>query len=504
LSKVIEKRARIAQGLNDVKDAVSAWAHLMRIEEEARSSHHYDSGSDAGVAVDLLVPLLAPEQLVDHAVDLLNTGSKLDPGGRIYGNGHFATYHAGGSVHGEEVGLWPIAQAIGRLDQRLDAEASETSPTVDPPETLGRGLFAAIHPEADNIVERRITPQIMKLSYGNKQRLEYAAMLGGSSYEEFLLRNDWRRIATEGWGDDIDLGHSETYVNGWFYKLAGLRSPLGTAFRNQQTDAILKICRNALSDHSIATGSFPAELDFLFIDREFSKAHPSLAMRFWPELDGRAKGQPAHNRHAMLELRWDYLARLWPESTPQMFLSALRDANDGREHFNIPPIPEALSADIKYQVFKTLLDEETERVGTIADDPENQKYSGLKYHGKQLLNQLRSQLIWLPCEAAAQQLITELKADSKHGAWAQLPSFLLYNRQNEDLLRLMAQSDDSKLQLMTLPAIEHHPIRSRVELLKLLHAAESPDVRDAAQGVSERLEDLRHREFTTRAALKLN
>ena len=503
LKKILEQRARIVQGLTDVKDAASAWAHLMRIEEEARSSHHYDSSSDAGVAVDLLVPMLDPQQLVDHAIHLLNATSKIDPSARSYGNERFATHNGDGSTHGEEVGLWPIAQAIWRLDQRLDAEDDSKTPNYNPTDISKRGLFAALHPDLDNIAEQRITPLIMKLSYGNTQRLEYAALLGGSAYEEFLLRNDWRRIATEGWGDDLDVGDSQNYVNGWFYKLASLRSPLGTAFRDQQSDAILKLCRNGLSDHSTVTGSFPTEMDFLFIDREFSKKHPSLAMRFWPDLDGHAKGQSSHSQ-TILQLRWDYLARLWPESTPQMFLSALREANNGKEHVNVPLFPKALSADARFHVFTTILDAETKRVATIVDDPENLKYSGPKYQGNQLLNQLPSQLRWLPCEAAARQLLNELKADSKHEAWGQLSSVLSYNRQNEDLLRLMAESGDSKLELMTLPAIERHPVQSRVELLERLLTAEASEVRSAANVVSERLDELRQRQLTPRAGLELH
>ncbi len=501
LKKVLEQRARIAHGLADVTDAASAWAHLMRIEDEARSSRRYDSGSDAGVAVNLLVPMLDPQQLVDHAIQLLTNSSEIDPGNRSHGNGRFATYHEDGGVYGDEIGLWPIAQAIWRLDQLLDDASKGQTIATDPQAISKRGLFAAIHPEADNIVERRITPQIMRLSYGNTHRLEYAALLGGSSYEEFLLRNDWRRIATEGWGDDLDLGHSQNYVNGWFYKLASLRSPLGTAFRREQADAIRKLCRNTLSDYSMMTGSFPTELDFLFIDREYSRQRPSMAMTFWPELDGRAKGEPTHSRDATLKMRWDYLARLWPESTAEMFLSALRDANAGEGSFNVPRFPEALSADAKYVVFTAILDAETKRVATIVDDPENLQYSGPKYLGNQVLRQLRSQLWALPCEAAARHLANELTTDPKHEAWNQLPSILSHNRQNEDLLRLMAESDDSKLQLLTLPAIERHPIRNRVELLNGLMSAEALAVRETAIAVKQRLDELQQRQFTPRASL---
>ncbi len=474
----------------------------MRIEDEVRTSHRYDSASDAGIAVDLLVPILNPEQLVEHAVALLYSTSKLDVGDYSFGDGRFRTLEGGDSVRGDEVGLWPIAQAIWRLDQRLDAEAEKKAVTSDPAEISKRGLFAAIHPEEDNIVEQRITPQIMKLSYGNNQRLAYAALLGGSSYEEFLLRNDWRRIATEGGGDDVDLGHSQNYVNGWFHKLLWLRSPLGTAFRDQQSDAILKYCRNGLSEFSMMTASFPKELDFVFWDCQFSKRHPSLAMRFWPELDGRVKAQPSYSREQTLKMRWDYLTRLWPESTPEMFQSALRDATSLNEHLNIPNMPDVLSADAQFQILEMLLESESVRFKGLPADATSSS-GGPKYFGKQVLLQLRNQIFGLPCEVAGQKLVGELNLDPKHEYWGMLPSFLSNNRQNEDLLRLLVESGNPRMQLITLPAIEHHPIPGRVELLERLLAAEAVDVRDAASVVMQRLEKLRNRQFTPRASLEL-
>ena len=499
LKRIQETRARLAINLSEVTDAVTAWRHLMKIEDEARTSHRYDSGSTSGIAVNLLVPLLDRNQLIEHAVALLNTTPKLDPGSRSGGGERFATYEQGGSEHGDETALWPIAQAIWRLDQRLDAESAvdNAAASYDPNLVAKRGLYAAIDQESDNLVERRITPLIMKLSYGNAHRLEYAAVLGGSVYEEFLLRNDWRRPATNGYGEDLSVGDSDNYVNGWFYKLLWLRSPLGTAFRDQRSDEIVKLCRNGLSDFSLASGTLPAALDFLFLDREYSRRQPSLAMKFWPEVDGRANAASKHELQEMLRMRWDYLGRLWPESTSEMFLSALREAMDPDEYMYIPAFHSVLPADGQYEILQMILTAEVDRVAQLPSDPPNE--SGPKYYGDRIVDELKNRLFWLPCEPAAQRVVETLLADPKHAVWGSLPGILAYDTFHEDLIRLIVDRGNSKIKLLALPAIERHPIPRRVKLLELLLAAEEPQVRESAEAVKLRLNELGGREFGHRA-----
>lgn len=508
LLKIRDARIRFTRRLDDTGNAASAWAHLMRIQEEARSSRCFDSGSESGIAVDLLVPMLDPKQLVDHAIRLLNTASKIDPGSRSISIGRFATMQKDDEVVGDEIALWPIAHAVWRLDQLLDAEANERESASTSMQISLQPLPTAIHPDLDNIVERRITPEIIKLSYGSEQRLDFAAILGGSAYESFLLRNDWDRPAGYYTNYDRNAGQAGYIVNRWFYKLLWLRSPLGQAFRSQHSREILRIYNNPVSDRSLDSDKTPDELQFLFIDRNFANSRPSLAMEFWPNINARlTKSRMRHMIHqppAVLSFKWDYLARLWPESTPEMFLSAYREFQESAsrpEFIFFPGLPAVLNTEAQYQIMKTILAAEEKRIETLPGDP--QRYGEPKYFGSQMLSELRSRLFWLPCESASRHLVDELNADPLHNSWSQLRALLSNNRHNEDLLRMLVESGNPRMQLITLPAIERHPIPGRVEMLERLLAAESIEVRDAATVVMQRLEELRHRQFPHRASVEL-
>jgi hypothetical protein len=493
------QRARDLHQRQNINDSATAWTRLMEIEEEARQTHAYDSRSPSGVMVDLLIPLLDTDQVIDHALALLRTTSKPDPWGMSYSGDGFST-GPDKSKFGEEVGLWPIAQAIWRLDQRLDAKSEEKVvplPMADE-EPLYEDLAEAIHPELDNAVEKRITPVLMQLSYLNPSRLHYAEILGGSTYERFLLRNDWRKAARRS-GQDPRVGDFQNYVNPWFHKLLWLESPLGKAFRRQQSRAILKIAHDAFGEFALSTGTFSGDLNFLFLDRDFSKEHPSLGMKFWPDFDGIAKSAPKHQWQQTLRMRWDYLARLWHESTPEMFVEAFRDVPASEEYLFMPDLPNIIDAESKFDILRAVLAAEVERVGKLPADP---KDYGPKYRGERNISEINNKIYGLPCKSAARKLLSDLASDPKHSWWSVVPGVLAYNTQYDDLMQLIALSDDSKLQLMILPGIERHPTPKRQQLLETLLKSQNADVRTAAAVVKQKLADLRLR-VTPRRSLEL-
>jgi hypothetical protein len=500
---VQQTRARMAWNLADVDDADSAWQRLMSIQQKIQTTGTYDSSSVDGVAVDLLVPFLNPQQLIHHAMDLLRHTAKPDPGSSMYDGLRFATYHDGGQIHGKGVSLWPIAHAIWRLDQQLDEERhiSDTEAAKLASKARSDGLAAAIDPRRNNAVEQTITPFILRLSYGHEHRLKYASILGGSAYESFLLGNDWHRPATDSF-DGVRVGDFENYVNKWYHRLMWLRSPLGIAFRRQQADSLLKVARNGFSDSDLWSGSFPADLNFLFLDHPGTDSRPSLAMRFWPDLDRLAKSAPDHAHNEMLKMRWNYLSRLWPESTTEMFIDSFHQTTRSEQILYIPDLPQTLSAEARFEILEAVLTAEIERVGKLPADPEDQRYDGPKYRGEQNIARLKDNLIRLPCTAAAQQLLSDLAADPKHTWWKRLPGYLQYDTQHEDLLSLMASSSDDRLQSMVLPAIEHHPTAPRRRLLETLLKSPHDHVREDATRVQQKLTALQAARIPDRAIPK--
>lgn len=199
-------------------------------------------------------------------------------------------------------------------------------------------------------------------------------------------------------------------------------------------------------------------------------------------------------------MRWDYLGRLWPESTSEMFLTAFREAMDPDEYMFTPVIPPVVPVDGQYEILQMILTAEVDRIALLPSDPPNE--SGPKYYGDRIVDELRNRLLWLVCKPAAQRMIEESLADPKHAIWVSLPGILAYDTFHEDLIRLIIDRSNSKMKFLALPAIERHPIPQRLELLERLLTTEDPKVRESAGAVKLRLNELGSREFTHRANLE--
>ena len=497
--------------LQDVKDSDSAWRLLMKIEDETRRTRSYDSGSANGLAVDEIVPMLDPQQLIDHALELLRTTNNPDPSGlRNWPEGRFATYEDGDSKPREEAALFPIAQAVWRLDQALDRQSAPASKgeaansPVDFETILGTriypGMSDAVEPSDDNIVERLLTPELLRMSYDNPNRLRYAEVLGGSVYEAFLLRNDWQTPATDPFDGDR-IGDHSNYVNKWYVRLMRLRSPLGTEFRRQQQSNLLEIARRGLTSFGLSPQLFSGDLNFLFFDREYSKDHPSLAMQFWRDVKAATADDSVHQS---LQIRWGYLGRLWPESNPSMFIDVVDDAFRNSDYVHFVEPPGSMPVRDQYQVLMAVLADRQQRVSELAQVPgDDNNYTSPRQKHLRLISTLREVLYRLHCEEAAAQLLADMKAEPDHSWHGSIANFLKYDTTHEDLVQLIATGDDIKLQRDVLPAIQNHPIPERVRLLDVLLKSTDETIRAEAAGVQAYLEKLGTELLPQRSELRL-
>lgn len=497
--------------LRDVNDSTSAWRLLMKIEDEARRTRSYDSGSANGLAVDRIAPMLNPQQLIDHAVKLLQTTGNPDPSGyRKWTDGRFATYGDRDNKPREVTALFPIAQAVWRLDQALDKQSAPASTGdaanshVDLETILGTrtypGMSVTVDPSQDNLVERLLTPELLRMSYDNLDRLKYAEILGGSAYEVFLLRNDWHSPATDSFSGE-SIGDHSNYVNKWYARLMRLRSPLGSAFRRQQQSNLLEIAGKGLTPHSLYQNLFSEKLSFLFLDRVYSKEHPSLAMQFWREVKAVTADDSVHQS---LQIRWDYLGRLWPESTPEMFIDVVDDEFRNSEHVHFMELPSSMPVRDQYQVLMAVLADRQKRVSQLVRVPgDDNNYSSPRQKHLRLISTLREVLYRLHCEEAAAQLLADMKAEPEHSWHKNIANFLKYDTTHEDLIRLIATGDDIKLQRDVLQAIQNHPIPERVRLLDVLLNSTDETVRTEATAVQAYIEKLRTQPLSHRSELRL-
>ncbi|MEJ7590015.1 MAG: hypothetical protein WKF77_00550 [Planctomycetaceae bacterium] len=280
------------------------------------------------------------------------------------------------------------------------------------------------------------------MSYENVSRLNYAEVLGGSVYETFLFRNDWHTPATDSFNGE-SIGDHQNSVNKWFGRLMRLRTPLGTAFRNWQSSRLLAIARSGLSQFSMSSGSLSADLNFLFLDREFTSAQPSLAMQCWPDLKAVTAGIPRHSAQDAFKIRWEYLGRLWPESTPAMFVDVFDDAARNSDHMFLEKLPDSMPLDGQFLVLMATIRSQRDLVAKLPRVPgDNSNYESPRQKHLRLIASLREMLYGLPCEQAAAQLLEDLKAEPDHSWHSGMSHFLQFDTTHEDLLRLIAVSDD--------------------------------------------------------------
>ena len=150
---------------------------------------------------------------------------------------------------------------------------------------------------------------------------------------------------------------------------------------------------------------------------------------------------------------------------------------------------------------RPLIAKEQVRIAELPDDAKGD-YSGPKHRSQQVLNSLLGQLYVLPCEVAAERLLSDMAGDTEHPWWRTLPGFVEYDIAHDDLLRLMANTDDQKLQLLALPAIQNHPTAARRKLLQQLIASQHSEVKAAASLVKAALNDLKNATPTPRMPLE--
>ena len=503
-NRVLDDWARQKYSLDSVNNPDDAWQVLLQIQEETRNSGEYASDSLAGRAVDLLVPHLDPEQLIGYAIHLLETTPNPAPGSWQGGSGDpplFRTYQHDEPARPEVLALWPIAHAVWRMDRQIDEESAgdDSGMTLSASNRPGGqqwvSLETLVDARRDNMIEQQITPALLRLCYREVGRLRFASVLGGSDFEKFLVRQPWRAPVDE-YGSGIQhIGKHDNTVNQWFYELMWLRGPVGREFRRQNESRLLELARNSVEDFDLMTGSLPTDLGFLFVDREWTADDPSLAMRFWEDVDQMAKLVPDHSHEQALRMRWDYLGRLWPESTIEMFVEAYsRQQVKGRLS---AVLPESIDPSDQAEIYATLLEFEDTRKELLPDDG-SQSIDNPSYAAQLNRGDLQQRLFDLPCEASALMMLDQLRIDPEGSVCRNLPERMQVDTLHDDLVRVLAESGEPELQQMALTAIEHHPTPERRAVLTGLLEADDEQVREAAIVVQQELLRLAERPLPRR------
>jgi hypothetical protein len=223
-------------------------------------------------------------------------------------------------------------------------------------------------------------------------------------------------------------------------------------------------------------------------------------MQFWHDVKAATADDSVHQS---LQIRWDYLGRLWPESNPSMFADVLDDEFRNSEYVHFAELPSTMPVRDQYQVLMAVLADQQKRVSQLARVPgDDSNYRSPRQKHLSLISSVREILYRLHCEEAAAQLLADMKAEPDHSWHRNIANFLKYDTTHEDLIRLIATGDDIKLQRDVLPAIQNHPIPERVTLLDALLKSPDETVRTEAEAVRAYLEKLRTQPLPHRGELR--
>ena len=479
LAQVLDRWATWRYGLEQVTDTKAAWTVFERIRQEADQQQYYLTADIAGRAVELLTPKLDPDQLVRLARSIVRStrlyswsswqmnsrgqfGMNASPWGLPTGAEEYVTgYMAGG--RGEQrlaPGDYAVAHAVWMLAQELEAQ-DDTQP---------------------NIVERELVPPFLARHYHNLVLLRLAAQIGGPALDQYLLRQNWQAAPEDlPWGEK-DRPNAVGEVNGWLYLLANLRSPTGRQFRQDNQPRLMEMA-DRLTQHMFSW-SWDRSLQFLFLDLEAGPS--SLARRYWPRFQEAA----TREKHDALSLQYQYLLRMEPLSTVDMYVQCWKESRGDPGQFD-EALDNFTKSSVPYhkreRIYEALADyiEGDVRNVEAAYEPNEQKLR------RDLLGHLGEKLRPITDEARARDLFIEIQAGSPKYLPANVAAWLTHSAPGHPLVRLLANAKEPSLRLLVMGALREYPTPANRAILQKLLQDNDEQVRTAAQAVAAALTTLK-------------
>jgi hypothetical protein len=465
MKKVMNDWASRRYKLDKVVDEESAWRSFQRICDEAESRQWYLTGSLAGHAVELLVPKLPQDRLVEKAVKIIRNSNTFGYtqwtlNGRLVfglnkGPGFISLGKAGSSYNYSGTGDgqfpvigFPVAHAIWKLNDRLVAEKA-ASP---------------------NIIQQRIVPEIIRQYYNTGQDIPMliAAYFGGPVIDTFLLRQNWNAPSDPPWKDCFYFYGSQ--VNKWLYLLTYLNDDAGLQFRRKHVDLVMtladKLCEGPVG------GFEQKHIDFIF-------SEPWLAKEYWPRFAKLVRQKPFFEP---LKTQWQYLLKMGDSATAEMFVQAWKETKiDYSEFMFSVPLLKRFDRKTGQKVVDSLVEEIQKHPDNLGNVPENLK--------KEMIKQLQTPS-W---EHDPQNVFETLKKGSQPDRdllVKNLPLWLEQTQPDSPLVAMLAKADDPKLRALALGALQAYPTAEHQALLQQLLKDPDSIVREAAEKVSQELKVL--------------
>ena len=458
LEKIMDACAVQRYELHQVTDADSAWTVFQQICDQADTNWEYSTTSAAGKAVELLVPNLDPERLINHAKRLIRQRKPYGYETQIeYGQFAFS-YGRNARFYGEKYyppSAYVVAHAIWKLHQWLD-EKNHGQP---------------------NLVEVGIVPDLI-CWYGespNSPALQISTAFGGPVIDNFLLRHNWRlNGSTLPWSERWREHGNE--VNGWLYLLAYLQDEAGKTFRKENMQRMTLLADELLSRPWMPGSDLPA---FLFDDLKSGNA--SLAVQYWPRYQSICHIQ----EYDSLRAQWKYLVKMDTLSTVQMYLDAWRNYTydfswKTQALKELDPLPSPK----RQAVIDALLQELREH-----PTPANNWSGSVNGWHDYLMARLEDHA---SDDYITNKIIGQLQHDSSAQYLKMISPWLEHTtRPDHPLIPMLAKADNPMLRLAVMGALKFHPTPENRLILDRLRQDPDALVRTAAEKVWMELKTLR-------------
>jgi hypothetical protein len=490
---VLDAWALRTYGLQKPIDSEKAWRVFERICQDADREQYYHTGHIDGRVVEIIAPELDPVPLIQLAIPLLSDVKGYAwHTGKIGGRRHYgcvrnpARWANGGGLRGfvargasgreSPARTFPVAHACWLLDKHLDV--------------WGNARL--------NTIEARLVAEIVRAAHPNwnDALMRAAAILGGSNFDRFCLRQEWRTRGRTLWQEesareDFMYVHGSKAVGKWLYLLACMNEPGAAKFRRQHTDEMLGMAR--LIAREAREEEIVRELEFVFTDLD--RGSNSMAMRFWPQFLDRRSFGPSENQVAQ---NIKYLVRAEPLPTPKMYVQC----------FGGIGIEELEYKSEAYEPLKNLPRVKQREVFQALLTAFEQKRLGKDYHALNSDREIKRQLQLRLEHGADQQEInaasymehlTGPNGKQARQMWRE-HFFDDSPRIDHPLIGKLAVAEDPELRQMALVAICRAPTPEYRTLLEALRKDTDATVTEAADQVARELDVLRNEPPATFAA----
>ncbi|MBL4886539.1 MAG: HEAT repeat domain-containing protein [Planctomycetaceae bacterium] len=467
-NQVLDAWAAEVYGIDPDINQTIAQDKFDQICDEANQRGKYHTDSPAGRAVEILVSKLNRDEMITLAEKRIHSERFHAPGGRRSSGPAYGRFDFGMTVQypKEKSTISPadyvLAHVIWKLDALYDSEDDST----------------------DNPIEERIVALFLR-DHNYTNLLDKCQALGGSVFERFVLRHNWRiepdrMKGNDSFYDSIRVDPEEW--NRWQYIAATLDSAAGRNFRKNNESLLLGKSSAGLNNPGFPHVFNLKSLGFLFLDPQLGGE--SLAAKFWPSFMAK-KANAEHEMSEVMKKRWEYLVRMQPNASVEQFVESYQP--EPRSRFSADILTQ-LESELQLEVLSGLVLETERLINEINSDRSITSIRKAERDNYAEMARL------VPCEKSAALMIQWLseQADDRGRRVARIESLINSNRLPDQQLNAIADAEDAELRVLVLPGIEKLPTPTRQAILKKLLSDHDPAVQQQAVKVQEKLEAIRN------------